>query len=84
MTDLGNETRMAVNVDGIEYAVDGMTEISGAQIRALAGLAPDDDVVIEGRGAQADRQISDSDVVPIPASGLFAFKRPHTNWGSKS
>jgi len=70
-----------VLINGIAHSVT-LDRLNGLQIRALGALAPGDDVVLEGKGDQADRVLGDYDVVELIQGPIQLFSRPPTMFGS--
>ena len=54
-------------------------EIAGFQLRALFGIDPDLQLVIEG---DVDRWIPDEEVIRLPAGKIRLFVRPPTMMGA--
>lgn len=59
-------------VDGRPYQSTTPT-LTGAQIKAIAGIDPSYGLFLEGRGSDADRQVSDGDTVDLSVPGRESF-----------
>ncbi len=74
------EHQFKITINGQEFDVK-LPELTGAQVRALIALDPAHEIVVEGRGAEADAVISDDDKVSLAQGPRHAFTRPQTSFG---
>jgi hypothetical protein len=56
-------------------------QLTGEQIRALFGVDPAMDLVVEGAGSDPDRILSDYEVVSLRTGPVRIFLRPPTSFG---
>lgn len=58
-----------------------LSELTGLQIRALAGVPALSDLVVEGQGHEPDRIVADDEVLHLRDPRTILFSRPQTNFG---
>ena len=69
-----------VFINGRAFEVS-VRRLSALQLRSLAGLPPDTDLVIEGSGATPDRIVSPGERVELTLPTTHFFTRPVTTFG---
>ncbi|MER8469405.1 multiubiquitin domain-containing protein [Mesorhizobium sp. M1328] len=68
-----------VMINGRAFKVT-LTSLSPLQIRALAGLSPDDDLIAEGSG-EPDRLLAPGERIELSSPVTHIFSRPPTSFG---
>ena len=71
----------ALYVNGRRFEVTEPS-LMGIQIRALAGVALDEMLVLEGQGPTPDRILADADSVSLSAGLVHIYTKPPTAFGS--
>lgn len=69
-----------VFVNHSRFEVD-LPQLQVVQIRALAGIHGDHELIVEGAGASEDRLLGDDDVVSLEHGPLHIFTKPPTVFG---
>lgn len=73
--------KYALIINGERYEVD-VSELTGAQIRALAGLDPVIDLVLESVSPDGgDHVLADNEKINLTKATVRAFTRPPTSFG---
>lgn len=76
----GGHHSFQIFIDSKHYTVD-KTSMTGAELKALAGIDPQYQLFLEMQGNEDDKPIGDSEAVAIK-NGLHFFAIPATTFGS--
>lgn len=68
------DKKYVIHIDRKKYEVDD-SQLTGAEIRQLAGLGSDVDLFLEEQGDEDDRLIADGDSVDLK-NGMHFFSTP--------
>ncbi|WP_292412942.1 multiubiquitin domain-containing protein [Mesorhizobium sp.] len=71
--------KRTVVINGRIFEV-ALPELSQLQIRTLANLSPDDDLILEVSGG-ADRVLAPDERVELSSDVIHIFSRPQTSFG---
>lgn len=71
--------KRAVVINGRLFEV-ALAELSQLQIRTLANLSPDDDLILEVSGG-ADRVLAPDELIELSSDVPHIFSRPQTSFG---
>ena len=64
----GMGKQYSITVDGTVFH-SALSQLTGAQVKSLAGVDPSYGLFLQGHGGAADRQLGDSEVIDISEPG---------------
>ena len=70
-------------VDSCEFRV-AFAEISGLQVRALAAISQEYELVLEGHGTAPDTPVSDEQLIDLTGEAPRLFTHPPTTFGNET
>jgi len=70
-----------IYVNGSRFEV-AESALMGIQIRALAGVALDEMLVLEGQGPTPDRILADAESISLSEGRVHIYTKPPTAFGS--
>jgi hypothetical protein len=76
-----SSVRYRIRVNGVEQSVD-RPQLAVFEIRALFGLDPNMELIVEAEGREADMLLGPDQVIALkPDRVINVFSRPHTMFG---
>jgi hypothetical protein len=75
--------RFSFFVNGQQFTIDSAT-IVGLQVRALANLGHEMELIVEGSGSDPDRVLMDSEVIDLASGTVRIYAKPPTAFGMSS